>query len=261
MMTILENIITHKKKELDALMKHITYKDLERNIYFSRKTTSLVKSLSDCLRSNIIAEFKRMSPSKGTINSEARIGEVAEGYTHAGASGLSILTDRKFFGGSPDDLLLARELTHIPILRKDFIIDEFQVIQSKSIGADVILLIAAALKKDQVSKLAKLSHSLGLEVILEIHSRSEFDFLCEHIDIVGVNNRDLKSFEADINISVALADEIPGQFLKIAESGISSPFTVKHLQQLGYNGFLIGELFMKRRDPVSAFSDFIKEIS
>jgi len=260
-MNILEEIIANKRKEVVDLKRHTTLRDLEKSKLFSRETISLKKSLSDTVRTGIIAEFKRISPSKGIINPKANIGEVTQGYARAGASGLSILTDERFFGGSIDDLMLARKLNSLPILRKDFIIDEFLVVESKASGADAILLLAAALERDQIFKLATLSHSLGMEVILEVHSQGELEMINEHIDIIGVNNRDLKTFSVDTNVSVGMADIIPEQFLKISESGISSPSTIRYLRQAGYNGFLIGELFMTREDPVSAFSDFTKEIS
>lgn len=259
-MTILERIISDKRKELAFLREHTSIGDLEKSKLFPRKVLSLAESLSDPVRTGIIAEFKRMSPSKGVINSEAHVGEVTMGYSRAGASGLSVLTDMKFFGGSCDDLILARELNFIPILRKDFIIDEFQVVESKAAGADAILLIVAALGRNQVKKLARLSHSLGMEVILEVHSPGELEMVNEHVNIIGVNNRDLKTFNVNTSVSVEMADKIPGQFLKISESGISSPAIIRYLREAGYNGFLMGEFFMARKDPVSAFTDFVKEI-
>jgi len=260
-MTILERIIENKMKEVAELKKSATFRDFENSRFFSRQTFSLSASLSDRTRSGIIAEFKRMSPSKGVINSTAEAGDVTKGYTGSGASGLSVLTDKKFFGGTIDDLMLVRDLNSIPVLRKEFIIDELQVIESKASGADVILLLAAALKKGEISKLANLSHSLGMEVILEVHSIPEIEMITENIDIIGVNNRDLTNFRVDINISVEMAERIPVELLKISESGISSPSTVRYLRQIGYDGFLIGEIFMAAKDPVSAFSDFVKEIS
>jgi len=259
-MTILEKIIAHKKKELVALKENSTVRDLENNKLFSRETLSLSDSILNPVRTGIIAEFKRKSPSKGIINSQAQVGEVTLGYARAGASGLSILTDRKFFGGGCDDLVLARELNVIPILRKDFIIDEFHVIESKAAGADAILLIAAVLGKNQVLKLASLSHSLNMEVLLEIHSPLELNMVNNFVKIIGVNNRDLNTFRVNTKISFDLADKIPEQFTRISESGISSPVVVRELRKAGYHGFLIGEIFMNNENPVSAFSDFAKEI-
>jgi len=260
-MTILENIIASKRNELVLLREHTTIRDLEKSILFSRKTVSLSESLSDPAKTGIIAEYKRRSPSKGTINSLSGVGEVTTGYAREGASGLSILTDRNFFGGSCNDLIIARELNPIPILRKDFIIDELQVVESKASGADAILLIAAALEKNQIINLTTLAHSLGMEVLLEVHSRAELEVVNKNIDIIGVNNRDLNTFRVNTTISLDLAEMIPDQFLKISESGIASPSVVSTLRQAGYDGFLIGELFMSGNDPVAAFSEFVKEIN
>jgi len=243
-----------------GLKEKTSMRGLENKKLFSADTCSLSDSLSDPVKNGIIAEFKRMSPSKGIINTEVQIEEVTLGYANAGASGLSVLTDSMFFGGSDEDLLKAREINNIPILRKDFIIDEFQVLEAKAIGADAILLIAAALNRERVLTLACLSRSLKMEVVLEVHSLQDLEMVNEYVNIVGVNNRDLRTFSTDINISLQLADKIPDQFLKISESGISSPSVLRHLKCMGFDGFLIGELFMSKRDPVSAFSDFVKEI-
>ena len=259
-MTILEKIIDNKRSEVDALLKHSTMKDLEKSRFFTRKTISLKDYLVDPGRTGIIAEFKRKSPSKGVINLNADIAQVTKGYAQSGASALSVLTDKEFFGGSLNDLVIARENNTIPILRKEFIIDEYQVVESKAIGADAVLLIASVLSDKQVLELAKLSHSLGLEVILEIHSKSEIGSVNEHIDIIGVNNRDLETFVVDSTVSVDMAGIIPSRFLKISESGISSPAIIRSLKQAGYDGFLIGEKFMTNENPVTAFTDFIKEI-
>lgn len=259
-MTILEEIISEKKKEVAEQKKQTSIKNLENSMYFSRDTLSLRQSLKDPSKAGIIAEFKRKSPSKGVINSLADVRNVTTGYAREGASGLSVLTDNKFFGGSIDDLVITRKFNSIPVLRKEFIIDEFQVVESKVSGADAILLIAAALEKEEIFRFARLSHSLGMEVILEVHSISELDMMNEYIDIIGVNNRDLVTFSVDLNISLKIAEMIPGQFLKISESGISSPSTVRYLRQAGYDGFLIGEHFMKIEDPVTAFSAFMNEI-
>jgi indole-3-glycerol phosphate synthase len=259
-MTILENIIAHKRHELDLIRKKYPIKKLERSIFFSRNPLSLSGALSDPGKKGIIAEFKRRSPSKGIINLKADVKEVSTGYAMAGASALSILTDLKFFGGSIDDLKIARKLNNIPILRKDFIIDEYQVVESKAIGADAILLIAAALEKGKIYDLAAVADTLGLEVILELHSTEEIEKVNDKINVIGVNNRDLKTFTVDLNISIGMADRIPSQFIKISESGLSSPESIVSLLKAGYNGFLIGELFMSREDPVSALNNFIRQI-
>jgi len=255
-MTILEKIIAFKRKEVEERKKLISISDLEKSIHFPDSNISLQHFLKDPSKTGIIAEFKRKSPSKGVINSLADVRHVTTGYAREGASGLSVLTDNKFFGGSIDDLLIARKSNSIPVLRKEFIIDEYQVVESKANGADVILLLASALENEEIVRFAGLAHSLGMETILEVHSISELDMNNEHIDIIGVNNRDLRTFSVDLNISVKIAEIIPVQFLKISESGISTPSTVSYLRQAGYDGFLIGEHFMKTEDPVAAFSAF-----
>jgi indole-3-glycerol phosphate synthase len=259
-MTILEKIIANKRREVSALLKQTTLKEIERGRFFDRETNSLKSFLTDTGRTGIIAEFKRKSPSKGIINLNADVAEVTKGYAQSGASALSVLTDKEFFGGNLKDLVIARENNTIPILRKEFIIDEFQVVESKAIGADAVLLIASVLSYKQVLELAKLSHSLGLEVILEIHTKREITLVNEHIDIIGVNNRDLETFVVDSTVSVDMAGIIPSQFLKISESGISTPAIIRSLKQAGYAGFLIGEKFMTNENPVTAFNDFIKDI-
>lgn len=259
-MTILEKIIHEKQKEVSILREKFTISDLERQKFFTAEARSLSKFITDPGRSGIIAEFKRMSPSKGMINQEADIEKITTGYSGNGASGLSVLTDKTFFGGSCRDLTLSRELSHIPVLRKDFIIEEYQVIESKAAGADAILLIAAALDRERISALTGLARSLGMEVLLEIHSIRELEAVHSDPDIVGVNNRDLKTFKVDINISLDLINRIPGEFVRISESGLSNPLIVRQLRKEGYDGFLIGELFMADPDPVYAFSRFVKQI-
>ena len=259
-MNVLDNIIENRKKELTNLKKITSVRDLEQSILFDRKSVSLSEFLLDKSKTGIIAEFKRKSPSKGIINSSSEVTEVTSGYFREGASGVSVLTESRYFGGSNDDLLHSREDNAFPILRKDFIVDEFQIIESKSIGADVILLIAAVLEKKQVISLARLAHSLGLEVLLEIHDVSELEKVNPYINIIGVNNRNLKTFEVNIEISENLAEKIPDGFLKISESGISSPQIVTNLRNSGFNGFLIGEKFMCTLNPVRAFSEFVKDL-
>jgi indole-3-glycerol phosphate synthase len=186
---------------------------------------------------------------------------VASGYFRAGASGVSVLTDAHFFGGSTADLLSVRNKSHFPILRKDFIINEFQVIESKSVGADALLLIAAVLDNIDILKLSRLARSLGMEVLLEIHEPDELDKVNEYVNIIGINNRNLKTFEVNPDISEIMADKIPDGFLKISESGISSLQTIIKLKAVGYNGFLIGEKFMCTSDPVKTFSEFVKDLA
>lgn len=241
-------------------MEKTSPEELKRLPGFSRKTVSLTRALLNPERTGIIAEFKRRSPSKGILNAYATVEEVTTGYFRAGASALSVLTDSTYFGGSPEDLKRAREINPIPILRKDFIIHEYQVIESKALGADAILLIAAVLDKAKIKKLADLARSLHLQVILEIHNVTEIKMINEAISVIGVNNRDLRDFSVDVERSVRMAPLLPPEFLKIAESGINSPRIVKHLQVHGYNGFLIGEHFMCDPDPATAFASFVKQL-
>ena len=259
-MTILDKIIENKKKELEVLTAVSSIGDMEKGRLFKRETVSLSEFLIDRNRTGIIAEFKRKSPSKGVINSSSSVVEVAFGYFKEGACGVSVLTDHKFFGGSPFDLMNAREKSRFPILRKDFILDEYQVIESKAIGADAILLIAAVLEKQEVLNLSRLAHSLGLEILLEVHEQNELDKVNQYTNIIGINNRNLRTFEVNTDISEKIAHRIPPGFLRISESGISSPQTIKKLKTAGYHGFLIGEKFMSTSDPVQAFAEFVKEL-
>ena len=259
-MTILDKIIENKKRELNLLTETTPVRDLEKSRLFNRQIISLSEFLLDKSKTGIIAEFKRKSPSKGIINSLSAIEEVTSGYFREGASGVSVLTDNQFFGGSNADLFYIREKSFFPILRKEFIIDEYQVIESKSIGADAVLLIAAALGSKEILNFSRLARSLGLEILLEIHELAELDKLNQYINIIGVNNRNLKTFEVNTDISEKLAEKIPDGVLKISESGISSPLVIKNLRVYGYNGFLIGEKFMSTPDPVKAFSEFIKDL-
>jgi indole-3-glycerol phosphate synthase len=257
-MNILEEIVAGKQKEVEILRENTSFSDLQKSLFFRIPTLSLVKYIRDPGRSGIIAEFKRRSPSGGILNPNADVKEVTTGYSSSGASGLSILTDRYFFGGECRDLTITRLNNNIPILRKEFIIDEIQVIESKAAGSDAILLIAAILEKDQIRKLSSLAHSLKMEVILEVHSLYDLEKADKYVNIIGVNNRNLTTMKTDTNISVKLAKDLPSDFLKISESGISSAETVKELRDHGYEGFLVGEAFMKTPDPVVAFANFVK---
>jgi indole-3-glycerol phosphate synthase len=255
-MNILEQIVARKKLEVAAQKLIVKREDLEKSTFFSRQTLSLRQFLLDESRTGIIAEFKRKSPSKGMINELAIVEDVTRAYAQH-ASGISVLTDNGFFGGSVIDLQKAR-IHSVPILRKDFMIDEYQILEAKSIGADVILLIAACLSVAQVKQYAGLAKCLGMEVLMEVHSEEEFGHLCEDIDFVGINNRNLKTFEVDINTSLNLVNKIPAGKLGITESGISNVSTIVTLQEAGFKGFLIGENFMKETDPAIAFADFVK---
>jgi indole-3-glycerol phosphate synthase len=260
-MTILDNIIAEKYKEVEAQKTIMPIARLEKNEVFGRKTISLKELLARPGSSGIIAEFKRKSPSKGIINDRVKVEDVISGYAKAGAAGLSVLTDRSFFGGSLVDLMAARHVARIPILRKDFMVDEYQVVEAKAMGADVILLIAAALELEQIKKLAKCAKSLGLEILFEIHDREELDKIVDEVDMVGVNNRNLKDFKVDIEHSLDLARELPDKFVKVSESGIDNPETIKYLISNGFKGFLIGENFMKQYDPGKACEEFITQLN
>jgi indole-3-glycerol phosphate synthase len=259
-MTILDQIIARKTQEVADRKSATSISILEKSNFYAKTTNSLKTSLLNPSSSGIIAEFKRKSPSKGIINDKLNSTEVTQGYAKAGAACLSVLTDIDFFGGSDQDFLEARRANpNTPMLRKDFMIDEYQIIESKSLGADVILLIAANLSPKQIHDLGKLAKSLGMETLLEIHDEEELNrSVCEYIDIIGVNNRNLKNFaEKNINASKELADKIPANFIKISESCISKPETIIELKQYGYKGFLIGENFMKTENPGESLFQFI----
>jgi indole-3-glycerol phosphate synthase len=258
-MNILEEIIEYKKTVVAEAKTVKSIEELKASPFFDRQTISLKQFLLDETKTGIIAEFKRQSPSKGVINAGADVVEVTGAYTKCGASGLSVLTDAAFFGGSASDLSAAR-INEIPILRKDFMIDEYQLLEAKAMGADVILLIAACLSPQRVKELAKFAKNLGLEVLLEIHNEEELAHICDEVELVGVNNRDLKTFSVDVNRSVELAKKIPGDKIKISESGISDITAIHLLKQHGYRGFLIGENFMKTADPGAAFEEFVREL-
>lgn len=260
-MDILSKIVEHKKQEIASLKELYPVKLLEQSTYFGGKPVSLTKYLQRPDKSGIIAEIKRKSPSKGTINKHVSVERTSIGYMQAGASGLSVLTDSHFFGGSSEDLIIARSYNFCPILRKDFMIDEYQVIEAKSIGADVILLIASILTKPEIENLGYLAQSLGMEVLLEVHNEAELESsVTDKVDLIGVNNRDLKTFNTDIQTSKDLASKIPDEFVKVSESGLASPQIVNDLKDFGYEGFLIGEPFMMHGRPEKAAKDFIKQI-
>lgn len=254
-MNILETIIEHKRSEVAQRKQDWPVAALEKERLFSRQTYSLKKFLLDERKTGIIAEYKRQSPSKGIINNRDSVEAVTKAYFGYGASGISILTDRQFFGGSLDDLVAARD-NSLPLLRKDFMIDEYQLIEAKAFGADVILLIAACLSPQEVKNLSATARSLGLEVLLELHDESELEHICDTVDLVGVNNRNLKNFEVDLAHSVRLAQQIDDRFIKVAESGINDVRNIHYLKQHGFKGFLIGEYFMKQPSPMAAFKEF-----
>lgn len=259
MKNILEEIVAYKRSEVAARKAVVGASLLEKSDFFLRETLSIKAFLADKTRTGIIAEFKRRSPSKGIINDRADVVEVTKAYSDHGASGISVLTDSNFFGGTNEDLVAAR-VHPVPILRKDFIVDEYQIHEAKSIGADVILLIAACLTPQQVKQFAGVARKLKLEVLLELHNESEIDHICDEVDVVGVNNRNLKTFTVDLGQSIRLSEKIGNSKLRIAESGISNLKNIAYLKQYGFDGFLIGEYFMKQDDPAVSFENFAREL-
>lgn len=261
-MNILDEIILHKRKEVAERKQLFSTKELEQRSYFQAPVLSMREHILRTDKSGIIAEIKRKSPSKGVINPNVSVETISTGYVQAGASALSVLTDTNYFGGTNEDLLVARRLNACPILRKDFIIDEYQIIEAKSIGADAILLIAASLSPKEISVFAQVAHSLSLEVLLEVHNEKELlDNLTAEADLIGVNNRDLKTFVTDVSISKQLAALIPDHVVKVSESGIEKTETIRELKQYGFQGFLMGQNFMQHSRPEEACKQFIIELN
>jgi indole-3-glycerol phosphate synthase len=260
-MNILDKIIATKREEVANQKKVVSIQQLEKYPLFSRKCNSLKANLLKEGSSGIIAEFKQKSPSKGEINFSVKVEEVTKGYVEAGAVCISVLTDYEYFGGTLANLTKARETnTDIPILRKDFMIDTYQIIEAKAFGADVILLIAACLKKPEAEILAKKAKELGMDVLMEIHNEEELKIVNDFVDVVGVNNRNLKTFTVDIETSVHLSKLIPDKFVKISESGLTGAKEIGYLRENGFKGFLIGETFMKTKNPGETCKKFIAEL-
>jgi len=260
-MDILTKIVNDKRIEVNLRKQLIPIKQLEHSILFERETVSLAKKLK-ASNTGIIAEHKRRSPSKQVINHDLNVFDVAKGYEDAGVCGMSVLTDGKYFGGSLDDLLTARASCNLPLLRKEFIIDSYQIIEAKAYGADVILLIAAILTKEEIKTFSELAKSLNLDVLLEVHNEAELHkSIMPSLDMLGVNNRNLKTFEVSLETSKQLSDLIPNDFIKVSESGISSIQAIKTLQPYGYKGFLIGENFMKTNNAGESAKQFIKTLN
>ena len=259
-MNILDQIIESKKISLNQKKEAVSIKKMEASVFFNRNCESLVKRLGKTGTSGIIAEFKRRSPSKGIINDKAIIENVVRAYEFCGAAGISVLTDEEYFGGSSRDLEKARETVSIPLLRKDFMIDEYQVVEAKAMGADVILLIASCLSPAEVKRLAGVAKNLGLEILLELHDEKELEHICDDTALIGINNRNLKTFDVDIERSLRMAEKIPADKIKIAESGINSVENVRLFKENGFKGFLIGEFFMKEENPGKAFEEFVTKL-
>ena len=260
-MNILDKIVADKRIEVSLKQELIPVSQLENALLFDRETKSLATALRNST-SGIIAEHKRRSPSKAVINQNLNVQDVAIGYQNAGVCGMSVLTDTKYFGGSLDDLLLARASCDLPLLRKEFIIDEFQILEAKAYGADVILLIASILSKQEIKQYSEFAKSLGLDVLLEVHNEEELQkSIMPSLDMLGVNNRNLKTFEVSLETSKELSELIPNDFVKVSESGISSTTAITALKPYGYRGFLIGENFMKTENPGESAKQFIKDLS
>jgi indole-3-glycerol phosphate synthase len=257
---MLDKIVEHTRKRVAESKSLYPEKLLERSAWFKAAPVSLKKYLLRPDLNGIIAEFKRKSPSKGMINAWAPVEQTTLGYMQAGASALSVLTEPEFFQGANADLTAARSVNYCPILRKDFVVDPYQITEARSIGADAILLIAAILSKDEIREFTKQAHDLSLEVLLEIASESELEKWNPLIELVGVNNRNLGNFEESLSRSAELFSKLPKEALKISESGIRSPQTVIELKKQGFQGFLIGEAFMRSSRPDEACSAFIREL-
>ena len=259
-MNILEKIVKDKRKEVALKKSVVPSTQFEQSVMFERKGASLASALRNSSL-GIIAEHKRRSPSKSTINQNTNVGQVAKGYQKAGVCGMSVLTDIKYFGGSLEDLLLARASVDLPLLRKEFIVDEYQIVEAKAYGADAILLIAAILTKNEIKTFSELAKSLNMDVLLEVHNEEELQkSIMPSLDMLGVNNRNLKTFEVSLETSKLLSTMIPNEFVKVSESGISSVEAIKELRPFGYQGFLIGENFMKTDDPGKSAMTFINTL-
>lgn len=259
-MNVLDEIIAHKRREVEERKALFPVKLLEKSVFFNATPVSLRKYLLRDDLSGIIAEFKRKSPSKGFINKYADVERTTIGYMQAGASALSVLTDAQYFGGKNEDLGVARKFNFCPILRKDFTVDEYQVLEAKSIGADAILLISAVLPKAEIARLSALARSLGMEVLLEIHGEEELDKITDDTGLVGVNNRNLKTMQVSLDTSFSLAHRLPSGIVKVSESGLQNPGELVELRNAGFRGFLMGEFFMRHSRPDQACADFIKQL-
>lgn len=262
MSTILDTIIAAKRKEVEKFKPMSSIERFEKEGFFwNFSNRSLKQQLLAPGSTGIIAEFKRKSPSKGWFKpKDLEVEQVVRYYNAGGAAAVSILTDTEFFGGDLDDLIQAKVITDIPVLRKDFIIDPWQIAEAKAFGADVILLIAACLTPGEVKDLANYANSIGLEVLLELHEEAELDHICDATSIIGINNRNLKTFEVDLDHSLRMAAKIPEDKVKVAESGINAVDTIKMFRDNGFKGFLVGENFMKENDPGQAFTEFVNRL-
>ncbi len=258
-MDILSEIVAHKREEIEERKRFVPFSHMADLVepLLEKSVPSMKKALLDS-PTGIIAEFKRRSPSKGWINKDSKASIVPLDYQHHGATALSILTDSHFFGGYDEFVQEARAAgVTIPVLYKNFVIDDYQLLQARYCGASAVLLIAACLSKADCRRLAANAHRLGLEVLLEMHGDTDLEYMEVEPDIYGINNRNLGSFVTDVNNSFRLASKLPKDGCKVSESGISQPETVKALRQEGFRGFLMGERFMREKEPGKALADFI----
>ena len=261
MRDILNEIVLNKKEEVARQKEIVSLSDLEKQILQGDEINYI--SLYDALinsKTGVIAEFKRRSPSKGWLHEHANVDDVTKAYEEAGASALSVLTDEKYFGGALSDLKSAIKNVHIPVMRKEFIVDEYQIFEAKLSGASAILLIAAAITKEENKQFTKLANELKLDVLLELHDESEIDYINPSNKLIGVNNRNLGTFATDVQKSFRMAELMPADSIWVSESGISDAMIVKELRDAGYKGFLIGEYFMKSGDPLKSLKEFIQQI-
>ncbi len=260
MQDILNEIITHKKREVARQIEEHPLSMLKQRLSVESVPFYSLKTALEKSSTGIIAEFKRRSPSKGWINRSAEATTVVQAYELAGAAALSVLTDEPYFGGTLTDLRAATKSVSIPVMRKEFIVDEYQIYDAKLSGASAILLIAAAITKEESKRFTELAGELHLEVLLELHDERETEYITEHNRLIGINNRNLGSFVTDIQKSFRMIDLLPREALLISESGISDPQVVRELRDAGYRGFLIGENFMKSDDPGESLGAFLKDI-
>ena len=258
-MSILDRIVAHKKGEVAKLQASIPQIHLEQALSLAPQSLSLREFLQRPDKNGVIAEFKRQSPSAGAINRQADVAKVARGYMAAGCAGISVLTDAHFFGGRAQDLKQVAAFADVPLLRKDFIIAPYQITEARTLGASVILLIASILTKEEMATFTAQAHDLGMEVLVEIHTRDEIGKIPKESDLVGINNRNLNNFKVELSHSVALRQALPSDFPVIAESGISTSQDIAYLRQHGFAGFLVGSALMKQNDPARALADLVKE--
>lgn len=264
MKDILEEIVGWKKTEIEEYKELLSPKELHANVEKIMDNGFIQRSMQLCLSNSpygIIAEFKRKSPSKGWIHPDIKPKDVVPHYEKNGASALSILTDEKYFGGNLEFIKDVRPMVNIPIMRKEFIIDEYQIFQARMYAADAILLIAAELKKEEVKTFTRIAHELKLEVLLELHSENELEYADIDVDMIGINNRNLGTFHTDVKNSFLMVNKLPIEKLKVSESGIDNPDTVKALRQVGFKGFLMGEYFMKASNPGKMLKEFINNLT